>query len=141
MEARLITKSVAVAAAVVALAWAAAPVAAFDRPPLPPANECVAACMEASRACEAPIREAAHACIEEAGCVPLIAAARAACEADRESEECESARAAARECVAPCKAEARAGVAACRSAALACLRDECGLEDLPPQCGLPPRRI
>lgn len=126
-------KTLTLAAVAAALIWTA-PAGAFERPPLGEANECVVDCREANRACEAPVREALRACIEENGCDVLLDAARAACEADPESEECESARAAARECVAPCKEAQRSGLAECRSELLTCLREVCGLEDLPPLC-------
>ncbi len=97
-------------------------------------TECVQACVDAEKACSDPVREAAVACRESAGCDDLLEASKDACLADRRSEECSTARVAVRECLAPCKDAQKEGLGACREASLTCLRDECGLEGLPPRC-------
>ncbi len=97
-------------------------------------RDCVQACVDADKACSDPIRETAAACRDAAGCDGLLDAAKASCDADRTSEECSTARAAVRECLAPCKDAQKEGLDACREASLTCLRDECGLEGLPPRC-------
>lgn len=103
--------------------------------PAPPADdECVAACMQEAEACIAPFKEAADACIVDAGCPDLRAAAMVACDEDRSSQACADARTALRACVAPCKQDQKDGISSCREASLTCLRDECGLEGLPPRC-------
>lgn len=98
-------------------------------------NECVQACIADEKACSDPVRDAARTCREEAGCDTLADTARTLCMADHASDECAAARAAVHECVAPCREAQKTEMNACREAALTCLRDECGLEGLPP----PPR--
>ena len=96
---------------------------------------CVTACSADARTCEDAIREATLACIDEAGCAPLVDAAKTACEADHESDECSAARDAARACIEPCRADDKDGRDGCRAARVACLTDECGLSDATAQCG------
>lgn len=133
-----ILRGAALAAVLCLTAWslAATPASAELR-----VGACVRTCMEAGKVCAEPIRAQAVACREEAGCAELFEPAREACSADRESEECAAARAAIRECIAPCKAAQREGLQACREGVLSCLRDECGLDQLPMRCARPPRDL
>ena len=97
--------------------------------------ECVTACSSDARACEDAIRADTLACLEEAGCAALGEAAKAACEADKESEECSAARDAAKACIEPCRADDKDGRDGCRAARVTCLTDECGLSEATAQCG------
>lgn len=125
----------ALAAALTVTGWslAATPATAQIR-----VGACVRECMEAGKGCIEPVRQAAVACREEAGCQELFDPARAACSADPATAECEAARAAIRECIAPCKKAQHDGLQACREGVLNCLRDECGLDQLPLRCVRPP---
>jgi hypothetical protein len=127
-------KHKAAAGMIAAAAWlwisGAAPASAQDAVD----TECVQACVDADKACSDPVREAAVACRESAGCDELLEASRTACQADRTSEECSATRATVRDCLAPCKDAQKEGLDACRENSLTCLRDECGLEGLPPRC-------
>ena len=132
MKLTMKNKATAGVIAAVTCLWisAAAPAAAQDTVD----SECVQACVDTEKACSDPVREAAVACRESAGCDDLLEASRTSCQADRVSEECSTARVAVRECLAPCKDAQKEGLDACREASLTCLRDECGLEGLPPRC-------
>lgn len=110
---------------------APAPVRAYDST----TAACVTACSSGARDCEAAIREATQACIEDAGCAPLLDAARSACTADKESDECAAARDAAKACVDPCRTDDKDGRDGCRAARVTCLTDECGLSEATAQCG------
>lgn len=108
-----------------------APASAYDTS----TAACVTACSSDARACEDAIREATATCLDESGCAPLLDAAKAACEADRESGDCAAARDAARACVEPCRSDDKDGRDGCRAARVTCLKDECGLDDATAQCG------
>ena len=134
MKRKSTSPMLALAAVLGALAWTMSPTpaTALDNSAV---GTCVAGCTADAKACEDPVREAAIACRDAAGCDDLVSAAQTACEADHDSDECETARAAVRDCFAPCKDAQQTGLAACRTAALTCLHDECGLDGLPPRCG------
>ncbi len=133
MNGRWIFKSSALALAVAAAALLvpATPTLAFDSD----LAACVSQCVSDGKACEDTARADEHQCEVDNGCPALIDAAKAACEADPESAECETARAAAHACVEPCKDDQKADRAGCRAARLECLRDECGLDDVALKCG------
>jgi hypothetical protein len=91
--------------------------------------ECVAACREALGDCRFDAREAAAACLEEAGCDVLRDEYREVClTADRDDEACSAARTAYRDCVEPCHEARHDDAEACRESIEACLLDECGIE-------------
>ncbi len=93
-------------------------------------RECIEACREAARDCHFDTREAAGACLEDAGCDVLKEEYRDACFGEeRDRELCSDARAAYRECVEPCRDARREALEACREAARTCLEDECGVEE------------
>ena len=95
-------------------------------------DECVAACREAFGDCRFDAREAAAACLEEAGCDVLRDEYREVClTAERDDEACSAARTAYRECVEPCHEARRDAAEICRESIEACLLDECGIEAPP----------
>lgn len=83
-------------------------------------RQCVHECRREELACLTDAREAAAPCFQ--GCQSLVDAAHAACEADPQSDACESAAAAARACLAPCYDEFQPAAQACKREGHACVR-------------------
>ena len=96
--------------------------------------ECVKTCLTDLRTCLAQARGQFVDCSVEGGCVELAAAARTACAADKTASICLEAHAAYSDCITPCRQALRQDVRTCQNASLVCLRDQCGLTDLPAQC-------
>ena len=98
---------------------------------------CVKGCVTDLRTCLADAREAFVECSAEGGCASLAAAARVACAPDKQASVCIDARAEVTDCLKPCRTALRTDAKACQNDSFTCLRDECGLTDLPGQCGGP----
>ena len=96
---------------------------------------CVKGCVTDLRTCLADARTAFVDCSAEGGCAALSAAARVACAPDKQASVCIEARAEFQDCLKPCRTALRADAKACQNESFSCLRDECGLTDLPGQCG------
>lgn len=93
-------------------------------------RECVMDCRAEHRDCKFDAREAASQCLEEAGCDVLREDYRAECFAEeRDDEACADARAAYRECLDPCRDARHEAAQACREDTLACLQEDCGIEE------------
>ena len=96
---------------------------------------CIQGCVIDLRTCLTDAHQAIVDCAIQDGCVALAASARTACAAGPGTSLCIEARAEYRNCIQPCRAELRSDTRACQNASLHCLHDDCGLIDLPPQCG------
>lgn len=79
---------------------------------------CLRDCRAEGKACRGPASDALFAC--RGDCSDLFAAARAACEADRCSEACQSAREDARACKADCRASSAVLFEGCADATREC---------------------
>lgn len=92
-----------------------------DRPALPEPRDpvCILDCRQELRECLVSVSEKARACREE--CAPLMEEARAACEADPESDACAEARAAARDCARGCREDVRGARRECLQSARECM--------------------
>src|SRR5205807_870307 len=81
---------------------------------------CRAGCFDADRTCDEMAEAAAVTC-GEASCDTQIQAARAACQADATSDDCDTARTALVTCLQPCLDTERAAVTACRTTLDSCV--------------------
>ena len=97
-------------------------------------SSCIKGCVTDLRACLADARQDFLTCSLEGGCGDLQVAARTACMADKTASICIEARAAVRDCLAPCRDGLRTETKVCENNAMSCLHNDCGLIDLPEQC-------
>jgi len=90
---------------------------------------CVAGCVVEAGRCLRDARTTSAPCYQ--GCESLVAAARAACAPDPQSEACSTARAAAHDCLEPCNAVFRPAARTCLGEGRECVR-ACPFKGEPP---------
>jgi hypothetical protein len=82
---------------------------------------CVSGCARGLAGCSRLARKDAQTCRED--CVPLVTAARAACQAEPFGSDCRAARQAVLECFGQCDPGLRQGIANCLSDAATCVSE------------------